>query len=177
MLDQDWDCHLRQLESAQRVLAPMPCETLFAHLEEGRGLITARIVYRHRERSEPLGLSDEVLGVLSARGVANDIGHYRARILQYSGGGLELLRIAPGNRHRMSAPCEAARDGCPQAARRAHAHNQYARPRRFSQLRIHDYLQSGASSTTLRDHVPAASTSFPRSSRYGYLPNPRLSNG
>src|SRR5580700_313791 len=122
----------------------MPCETLFAHLQEGRGLITARIVYRHRERSEPLGLSDEVLGVLSARGVANDISHSRARILQFSGGGLELLRIPSGNRHRMCALCEAARDRCPQAARCAHAHNEYARPRRLSQLRIHDHLQTDA---------------------------------
>src|ERR1700683_722358 len=163
MLDQGGNGRLRQLESAKRMLAPVSREALFAYLQKRCGLVAARVVHRDRKRRERLGLGDEVPGVLSARCIANDISHCRPRILQFAGGGLELLPISPRNRHRMSASCEAARDGSAQAARCAHAHNEYARPRRFSQFSVHHYLHSDAFNAT------HSLTCLPRSANFTHL--------
>jgi hypothetical protein len=115
----------------ERMLAPMPRETLFAHLQEGRGLVAARVVDRHRERRELLRLGDEVLGVLSARCIATDISpsppHPSIR-WQWPGISAHSAPQSPPDVRLLRS----ARDGCAQAARCAHAHNEYARLRHFS---------------------------------------------
>jgi hypothetical protein len=125
----------------ERMLAPMPRETLFAHLQEGRGLVAARVVDRHRERRELLRLGDEVLGVLSARCIATDISpsppHPSIR-WQWPGISAHSAPQSPPDVRLLRS----ARDGCAQAARCAHAHNEYARLRHLSQPCVHHYLQS-----------------------------------
>src|ERR1700678_1987636 len=52
MLEQKRYCRSSQWKSAERVFPPMPCEALFAHLQEQRRLVSARVVNRDGKRRE-----------------------------------------------------------------------------------------------------------------------------
>src|ERR1700724_2244269 len=131
MLEQKWYCRSSQLISAECVFPPMPCEALFAHLQERRRLVSARVVNGDRKRRELFRLCDEAFGILSARGVADDEGDSCSRFSQLIGCRLKLDGIAARDRHRMSALCESSSYGCTQAERCTDADDEHGGLRCF----------------------------------------------
>ena len=128
--EQRRDRGLRQLEAAERVLAPVRLELLLAQLQERRRPVRTGIVDGHRQWSEFFGRFDKTGDIGRFRGVADDVGYLGAGRSEFCGSGRELVAVPACNRNRIAARRKTAGDGRAEPLRGADTGNQDAALRR-----------------------------------------------
>src|SRR5271163_1414897 len=128
---------LGQLIATECVLAPMLRETLFADLQERRGLIAPGVMNGEVQWSGPIGGGDKAPDIFGVGGIADGNGYVGTGFLQLIRDGFEFGLTAARNGHGMSAARKSTRYRGSQASRCTHAHDEDARLRGIFVMLLH----------------------------------------